>query len=703
MPRISKSKASPKSTVYAKTYRTFLGVDFSTDASLVDEKRSPDAENIISDLDGFPEKRVGWRVLNSFDGKINGIYTFKDKESSTLIVHAGEKIYKVSDGILTEIYSGCADSKSNGICFKGKLCILTGSEFLVFDGESCVHAKDAKDMYAPITHIQRKPIMTEKNHTLISTVFQNWNEKGEVPTGTEFGTVPVSAEINLVSGKRKNTFEWGGESGSAIFILDKKIDKDTRVIMKCLDTGKTLFDILFSPERSGQEGCYQIDDKHMTEDDKDGINLELIQYFDLANSKLYLTIGNSEKNDCGFVAIRPNITKNNIAQHIPGTDNFSIEFTHEIEGYAERIEKCRFMDVFENRVFFSGNPDFPNADWYSAVNDPLFVPDLNYTEIGLDSSEIMGYLRTGSEQAVLKSDGDGATIYMRSYGTLSDGSVIFPLAQGTSGLGAVARGAMTTFLDDPVYLTRNGVYAIALQNISNERALNLRSTRINSRLLLEENLSDAIMCEWEGYLLLCTNGNCYVADAAQRTYSQNKTATYEYEWYYWTNIPAVAFCVSGEVLYFGTEDGRLCRFNNDMKNSRGEILSKAYSDDGAAICARWATPLSDDGDFMRLKTMAKVGSGVFLKSYSRSGASVCIRTDADFEREIAGKSAGVFNFEDINFEDFTFNTSPYTVVPFNQRIKKYKAIQIICKNEKLNHAFGIGGIIRKYFYGKTNK
>ena len=190
---------------------------------------------------------------------------------------------------------------------------------------------------------------------------------------------------------------------------------------------------------------------------------------------------------------------------------------------------------------------------------------------------------------------------------------------------------------------------------------------------------------------------------AKKSYSGNKTGTFEYEWYYWTNIPATSFGIVGGELLFGTEDGHLCRFNNDMVTSRGELSSRAYSDDGAAICARWATPLSDDGDFMRLKTMVKSGSGVFLKTYNRSGVSVCIRTDSGAEKTIKEQSAGVFNFEDIDFSDFTFNTSPYTVVPFNTRIKKYKAIQVICRNNKVNQAFGIGGIVRKFFYGKTNK
>ena len=672
---------------------------------MVDDARSPDAENVISDLDGFPEKRLGWRTLKTFDGKINGIFNFGDIENRYAVVHAGEKIYKVKDGVATEVYSGCADQKSCGKYFRGKLCILTGEEFLVYDGEKCYRAADDPDMYAPITHIQRAANTTSNVDMADSTEFLNWWEEGKYPFEEQPGSVPDVAEVNLVSGKRKNTFMTGGNTGYVnFFILDAKIDPGSRVIMRYIPTGEVLFDITYSTDEGYRNYYYKLRASEQT-GVVNGVNTSLLYgYRNTAGPSYdYVWIGNSKKNNCGFVACSPKTSALTGYVYTPGVDNFSIEFTHEVDGYAERIDKCRFMDVFENRVFFSGNPDYPNVDWYSAVNDPLFVPDINYTEIGLSSSSIMGYLRTGNEQAIIKSDGDGATIYMRSYSTLTDGSVIFPIKQGIGGLGAIARDAITTFLDDPVFLTRNGVYAIAQQDISSERALNIRSTRVNARLLSEKNLENAIMAEWNGYLLLGVNGKCFVADAAKKSYSGNKTGTFEYEWYYWTNIPATSFGIVDGELFFGTSDGHLCRFNNDMVSSRGEIPSHAYSDDGAAIVATWATPLSDDGDFMRLKTMVKTGSGVFLKTYNRSGVSVSIRTDSGAEREIKERSAGILNFEDIDFSDFTFNTSPYMVVPFNTRIKKYKAIQVICRNDKVNQAFGIGGIVRKFFYVKTNK
>lgn len=690
-------------TVYTKKYETFRGVDFSKDEFMVDDEHSPNAKNLISDTDGFPEKRIGWRTIQNLDARINGIYSFENDDAGCMVIHAGTKLYKLLDGALSVLIEDIADSRSMGKYFKGKLCILTGSEYLVFDGEECVRAVESEDVYAPITHISRAAAGLDTIQLTKSSVFKKWEEEGVITnsSGNEVnvGKVPENAELNLVSGKRQNTFDYNS-NGNVLLVLDSTIDPGTRITMRCITTGEEIFSITYSNTELWSTSHYR--PAHAA---SVGLNTTFLNVMTSAviNSDTYLIIGNSEPNNCGFVIC--NIKKSQLTDYsyTPGVDNFSIEFTHEYEGYAERINKCRVLDVFENRVFFSGNPDYPHVDWYSGVNDPLFIPDINYTEIGMDSSRIMGYLRTGSEQAILKSDGDDATIYMRSYSTLSDGSVIFPVKQGTSGIGAIAPYAICTFLDDPMYLTRNGVYAIAKQDISSERALNIRSTRINRKLLSEKGLSEAVMCEWNGYLVLCINGVAYVADAAQKQYPLNMTNTFEYEWYYWTNIPARVLYEHDGELFFGTEDGRLCKFNTDLVNSRGELKSEAYSDDGEAIVAEWATNLSSDGNFMQEKTLVKTGSGVLLKSYNRSGVSVFIRTDRDFGREITSKNAGIFNFENLDFSEFTFNTAPYSVVPFNSRIKKYSAIQVMCRNDKVNHAFGVGGIVRRYFYGKIKK
>ena len=67
--------AIPEVKSYTKTYDAFRGVDFSTDPTQVADARSPYAVNLVSDLAGFPEKRLGWRTLATLvDERINGLF-----------------------------------------------------------------------------------------------------------------------------------------------------------------------------------------------------------------------------------------------------------------------------------------------------------------------------------------------------------------------------------------------------------------------------------------------------------------------------------------------------------------------------------------------------------------------------------------------------------------------------------------------------
>ena len=708
MPKVVNLGTPTSPSIYTHKYGTFRGVDFSQSETMVDDSRSPHAVNLIADTGGFPEKRLGWRTIKQFDGRINGIYHYKSiyeeeagEEEKTeelidcFLIHSGEKMYSWSgndEEEPTELIAGINDSVSTGRFFKGRMFILTGREHLEFDGKVCVKVEEGEGTYVPTTWQSRGAGF--------------WTAEGVGALYEDGEAGKIYQNVNIASGKRKNTFritkDW--VAGKRYFFLDGKIKAGTRLKIIYIPTEEVLLDVV-APDGENTvtyevpQGFFGYSSGTQTTNPAK-VTVSRGWASD-EGTKVARSLGLNEGGIIGGY-LRPTKIEDYVAP-AELDDNFRVEYVAEGGEVEGAIAKCTVMDVFENRIFYSGNPKFPNTDWHSELNEPTYVTDLSYTEIGLEATPIIGYLRTGSEQAVLKSDGPDATVYMRYRSETSDGETIFPIRQGFSGVGAITARAICTLLDDPMYLTNNGVYAIAQQDISSERAMNIRSTRVNKKLLENYNLEDAHMCTWKKNLLLFINGEVYVADAGQKSYAGNKTGTFEYEWYYWTNVPARVALEYKGALFFGTEDGRICRFNDDMKGSRGGYEPTAYSDDGEAIVAEWATNFSDDGDFMRLKTMKKKGSGVLLKPYLRSGVKVCIRTDKEFEREILSKSAGIFNFEDIDFSDFTFNTSEYSVIPFNAKFKKYKAIQIIVRNDKVNHAFGVLGIIRRYVIGNFAK
>lgn len=381
---------------------------------------------------------------------------------------------------------------------------------------------------------------------------------------------------------------------------------------------------------------------------------------------------------------------------VAGADNVKIVYEKAADGYAERISGCTVCAQFGqgafDRVFFSGNPEYPNLDWCSGFRDPTYIPDTSYAVIGSEESAVMGYLHIGSYLAIVKEDNQqDATVFLRSVRVAEDGTVTFPIEQGVQSIGAVSKDCFASLRDDPIFLSRYGVNAITTNNVTLERSVNRRSGLIDPKLTAESGMNEAVGCVWKDWFVLAINGVCYVADSKQKSYRSNLADNYMYEWYYWDNIPARVLKEQDGTLWFGTADGRICRFNDDI-----ETMAK-YSDDGAPIVAEWATKADDDGDFMRYKTMIRRGSGVQCKPYAHSSVKALIRTEKDFGILARTGNMSFFDFSDIDFSDFTFATSDASqTMAFNRKVRKYQTMQIIIRNDGLNQGFGIFGIIKRY-------
>lgn len=382
-----------------------------------------------------------------------------------------------------------------------------------------------------------------------------------------------------------------------------------------------------------------------------------------------------------------------------GIDNITVTFAKTVEGAAEKISKCRFGMVYgyggANRYFVSGNPDEKNVDWHSGLDDPTYFPDLGYTKIGADGSAIMGYLRQYENMVIVKEDNEqDAEIYLRSAQLDIDGNVIFPVQQGVKGVGAIAAGSFASLRDDPLFLAREGVFSMASASVTQQRAVQARSTFINGRLTKEPGIENAVAAVWNGWYLLCVNAHCYVADSRQRT-AQGES--WGYEWYYWNNIPAVCMREVAGKLWFGTAEGKLCAFREESGMDR-------YSDDGQPIEAVWTTILDDFGTFGKRKTMIKKGCAVMIKPYTRSSVEVWAATEKLWEWKIREGTMDIFSFADIDFGRFTFNTRDTPqVIPFNRKIKKFITLQLIFRNAELNEGFGVFGAEVSYVLGNYVK
>ena len=132
------------------------------------------------------------------------------------------------------------------------------------------------------------------------------------------------------------------------------------------------------------------------------------------------------------------------ASPVSGKDNVKIRASRKRKDTETiPIERCHFGVLYgvggaSDRLFVSGNPDFPNRDWYSQQNDPSFFGDLWYSSLGQESGRIMGYSIINSCLAAHKDRGeDGRNIFLRR-GDLENGAAAFPITNVLQGQGAIS-------------------------------------------------------------------------------------------------------------------------------------------------------------------------------------------------------------------------------------------------------------------------
>jgi hypothetical protein len=63
---------------------------------------------------------------------------------------------------------------------------------------------------------------------------------------------------------------------------------------------------------------------------------------------------------------------------------------------------------------------------------------------------------------------------------------------------------------------------------------------------------------------------CFIADSSLAV---GNYPNHEYEWQFWDNIPARVFAEIQDELWFGTDDGRLCKFDTDHTDRTFEVIA----------------------------------------------------------------------------------------------------------------------------------
>lgn len=589
----------------------FHGVDFTNSPTNVDEKKSPNAPNMIRDVPGKVRKGMGWHTVKQYSERINGVH-FR-REDTDGLVHSGTKLYKGDD----EVYSEANDERSQSWQFGENLYIVDGKALLTYDGT---------DVKLTSTAAKIPTLTIAKSPTGGGTPFEDLN-------------LIQPAFIELFAGTETDKVYSMTFSGLDAVVLVEELQSN--------GTWKTL--------SAGTDYTA-----------------------DLAAGKVTFTTAPGKS-------------------PITGEDNVRITASRLVAGYADRINKCRFGTLFgvngaADRLFLSGNPDFINYDWHSGQNDPTYWPDTGYSVIGTEKSAIVGYSIINDRLATHKDDqADGRNVVIRQ-GDLVDSEAVFPVVNTLQGQGAVATYSFAYLVNEPLFLTKLGVYAITAQDITGEKYAQNRSFFVNGKLLKEENLQEAFAFVYKDLYWLCINGVAYILDGLQplQTDKSMPYSTRQYAAFYRTNVPARVMWEREGQLFFGSPDGRICQFYDDPASQL------SYNDDGQPIYCCWETPDFSGKLFYKNKTFrflavrlaAAIATSVKLYG-RRRGIWTFIKED--------DTRARYFNWQYLDWSKFSWsNDETPQVITTKVRIKKVDKSRFRLENDVLNEPFGINDVAIEY-------
>lgn len=343
-----------------------------------------------------------------------------------------------------------------------------------------------------------------------------------------------------------------------------------------------------------------------------------------------------------------------------GQDNVIITYKKTVTGYADRINKCTLLQVFDNRVFFSGNQDYPNTVWHSSLNDPSYCSDLDYYNEGLDLSPVKSMVAGNNALWVFKEPSQAnTTVFYHNPVVDSEYGKIYPSTHSNISTGCIATGI--NFNDDIAFFSDRGMEAIN-GDITTEQVVAHRSSMVDSRLLAETNYKNMILEEWEGYLLVIVDNKVYLADSRAMVVNQNHN---EYEWFYWEldkNITCTK--VHNGVLYLGTAEGIYTLTNNGDRN----------------ITSYWTTTEDEFNYGQYQKTTNKRGCVIDME-----GSSITVSTKID-----NGEFETIDTYE---------NVKGYVVSRIKK--KKWKSIQLKFSSNKPFSLYGstleayVGGYVKR--------
>jgi hypothetical protein len=576
-------------------------------------------------------------TANPGPSPVRGIWSGRIGDEELLCAACDGRLWLLSEsgGVWTKGSVGQlnTDHPVHFFAFNGKLYMMNGSQYMVFDGSryatytyAAAGTEPAGSYYMTINSVNYKFTLASAltaSDTLVFSTDTNTLEKNGVPMSYTTGTVTTETNLtgSLVTATPYQPVS-SVEGYRPLVAITRTYDGGQSVPKESVNMLNGKRRVWFSPD--GSHTTFTLPEK----------NLASVDYAKVIATGAALTISSSDLGN-GTVTF----------SSAPPANTDSIEIGYSVgTSLRSQIEAMTLAEFYngdnDNRIFVYG--DGSNKSFYSGLDyngrpTAEYFPDLNVVHIGDANTPIYDLLRHYNELIAFK---DGSA-YRIKYGQITkvNGEVIaaFYVETINKGIGGSGYGQAQLVENHPRTLDGRSIYEWVPTTTSGGITSDQRNAqRISQKVeaTMRELDLTAAMTFYDKI------GHEYYIVGAGVAIVQN---TENGAWYIYRDFPAVCMIIYRDEIYYGTADGYI------------RHLSHAYRHDcGAEIACYWESGAESFGK----NHMRKYTDELYIVPKQEDGAfvNVTLLTDESSSPGTAQIVAtGFFSFLELGFRHLSFN------------------------------------------------
>lgn len=370
-----------------------------------------------------------------------------------------------------------------------------------------------------------------------------------------------------------------------------------------------------------------------------------------------------------------------------GVDNVDVYWT-KTDTNRNLILKNKYFQKYglanDTRVFLYGNEEAKNriyfSDLASGVPSVEYFPATNFLDIG-SSNEYVTDISRQYDRLIISKETE---TYYSTYEAITDSTgqsiITFPVYPLNSSHGMVAKG-QGQLLDNYVTTIDSSIVMWTNTNTKDERNAEIISQRVQE-WLNEKDLTKAKTLDYQELkeYWLAVDNEIMIYNYGNSTF-------------YLLEIPHKITSLTSYqgIIYFGTEDGKIMKFNEDTTTYDGEIIE-----------AIWESGFYDFEVEYKRKTMRILW--ITLKPYSNTSLVINYTSDRETGTDEKEISASYFSYVFLNYGNFTYNTNQ-VIKPYRIKLKakKFAFLKLILSNKKEDEKVTINSIAIQKSYGGNVK